>query len=194
MKRIVTLIFAAALAMFCLPSLSGAQAVTATDDKPMHHSGGLGFHNIDAPLGARYWFGNQKVGVDFGLGLRSSPAPSYDEHLTGWAVDLGIPIVVKSWDRVHLLARPGFTYDSQEVEMSAPPEAFATDDRTTIGLTAELEAEVFIANNFSVSASHGIGYSKVDPAGGGDSVSSWSTQGSDFSHIGFHYYFFGGGS
>jgi hypothetical protein len=177
-----------------LPPLSaGAQTDAAIDDKPVHHSGGLGFHNIDAPLGGRYWFANQKVGVDFGFGLRSSPAPSYDEHLMGWAVELGLPIVVKSWDKVHVLARPGFVYDSQQREMSDPPDPFATDDETTIALTAELEAEVFLVSNFSVSASHGIGYFKTDPAGGGDSNSSWNTFGSDFSHIGFHYYFFGGG-
>lgn len=192
MRRSVILILAAALAIFCLPPLSaGAQTSAAIDDKPEHHDGSLGFHSIDAPLGGRYWFAHQKVGVDFGLGLRSTPAPSYDEHLSGWAVELGLPIVLKSWDKVHLLARPGFLYDSQEVEMSDPPEPFATDDRTTVALSAELEAEVFIASNFSVSASHGLVYTKVSPAGGGDSDSSWNTTGADFSHIGFHYYFFG---
>ena len=74
---------------------------------------------------------------------------------------------------------------------TTPPNAFTTDDETTLALSAELEAEVFIANNFSVSASHGIVYTKVSPAGGGDSDSSWNTEGADFSHIGFHYYFFG---
>lgn len=192
----VTLI-AVALAFFCtMPRSVGAQTDTAvSDDGPTHYNGGLGFHSIDAPLGGRYWFLDQKVAVDFGFGLRSDPAPSYDdENLGGWAIELGVPIRVKSWDRVHILARPGFVYDSQEVEMSDPPEPFATDDRTTVALTAELEAEVFIVHNFSVSASHGIGYFKVSPAGGGDSSSSWNTFGADFSHIGFHYYFFGGGS
>lgn len=195
MQRYVPLILATALAIFCLPPPSAsAQTDMAVDDRPVHHNGGLGFHSIDAPLGGRFWFADQRVGVDFGFGLRSTPAPSYaDEDLTGWAIELGVPFVVKSWDRVHVLARPGFIYDSQEVEMSDPPDPFATDDETTIALTAELEAEVFIASNFSVSASHGIGYFKVDPAGGGDSESSWSTFGADFSHIGFHYYFFGGG-
>ena len=189
MKRNATPILAF-VAIFCMWPLSvGAQ----TDSKPTHYNFGLGFHSIDAPLGGRFWFMQQKVGIDFGLGLRSTPAPSYDEDLTGWAVELGVPIVVKSWDKVHILFRPGFIYDSQEVEMSDPPDPFATDDRTTVALTAELEAEVFIVDNFSVSASHGIGYFDVDPAGGGDGESSWSTLGADFSHIGFHYYFFGGG-
>ena len=186
MKRNATLILAPVLAIFCVLPLS----VSAQTDGPTHYNFGLGFHSIDAPLGGRFWFMQQKVGVDFGLGLRSTPADDYDEDLTGWAVELGVPIVVKSWDKVHVLFRPGFIYDSQEVQMSDPPDPFATDDRTTMALTAELEAEVFIVDNFSVSASHGIGYFKVSPAGGGDSESSWSTFGADFSHIGFHYYFF----
>lgn len=191
MKRNATLLVAAALAIFCLAPLSaGAQTDTTLDAKPVHHNGGLGFHSIDAPLGVRYWFMDQKLGVDFGLGFGSTPAPSYDEDLSHWTIELGVPFVVKSWEKVHVLLRPGFVYGSEEVEMSDPPEPFATDDETTLALTAELEAEVFIVDNFSVSASHGIGYFKVSPAGGGDSDSSWSTFGADFSHIGFHYYFF----
>ena len=100
MKR-VTLI-AAALVMFSMmPRSVGAQTDT---DGPLHYNGGLGFHSIDAPLGGRFWFANQKVAVDFGLGLRSDPAPSYDdESLMGWTLELGVPFRVKSWDRV---ARP----------------------------------------------------------------------------------------
>jgi hypothetical protein len=168
--------------------------IQTSNDAPSHRNGGVGFHSPDAPLGGRWWLGGQKIGLDFGLGLRSTPAPSYDEKLTGWAVDVGVPIVVKNWDRVHVLFRPGFFYDSQEVEMSDPPDPFATDDRTTMQLTAELEAEVFIVNNFSVSASHGIGFFSVDPAGGGDSQTSFQTLGNNFTHIGFHVYFLGGGS
>jgi hypothetical protein len=63
---------------------------------------------------------------------------------------------------------------------------------TSFSLTAEIEAEVFIVDNFSVSASHGIGFFSVDPAGGGDSSTSFGTLGNNFSHIGFHVYFFGG--
>ena len=74
MKRHATLILVPVLAMFCvLPQSVSAQTA------PVHYNGGLGFHSIDAPLGGRYWFGEQKVGVDFGLGLRSEPAPAADD-------------------------------------------------------------------------------------------------------------------
>jgi hypothetical protein len=163
--------------------------------QPVHPNGSLGFHSVTAPLGARWWFGGQKVAVDLGLGFRSTPAPSYDEEdLTGWAVELGVPIVVKSWDKVHVLVRPGLLYESQEVQMTSSPEPFATDDETTFTLDGEIEAEVFIVDNFSVSASHGIAFVSVDPAGGGDGYTSFGTLGNNFSHIGFHVYFFGGGA
>ena len=197
MKCIVTKVAIILAMVGALPTAVSAQSdqtSTTYDDGPTHRNIGPGFHSTEAPLGVRWWFNDQKIALDFGLGFRSQPAPSYDEDLTGWAVEIGVPIVVKSWDRVHVLFRPGFFYDSQEFEMSDPPDPFATDDRTEIRLTAELEAEVFIVNNFSVSASHGIGFFNIDPPGGGDSSSSFGTLGNNFSHIGFHIYFLGGGS
>ena len=58
---------------------------------------------------------------------------------------------------------------------------------------AEPEAEVFLADNFSVSASNGIGFTNTDPGGAGSSETSFSTFGNNFTNIGFHFYFFGGG-
>jgi len=185
----MTSLFAIIVAAACvLPVLVRAE----TEELPAHYNGALGFHNVTAPLGGRWWLAGQKVGVDFGLGFQSTPAPSYDEKLTGWAVEVGVPIVVKNWDKVHVLFRPGLLYESQEVEITSPPTPFDTDNTKSFSVTAEIEAEIFLVNNFSVSASHGIGFFSVDPAGGGDSVTSIGTLGNNFSHIGFHVYFFGG--
>lgn len=188
MKRMASLFAVAAAACCILPASVRAQS----NELPTHYNGSLGFHNLTAPLGARWWFGGQKIGVDVGLGFQSTPAPSYDEKLTGWAFEVGVPIVLKNWEKVHLLFRPGLLLESEEFQMTTPPEPFGTDDQTTFSLTAELEAEVFLVNNFSVSASHGIGFFSVDPAGGGDSITSIGTLGNNFTHIGFHIYFFGG--
>jgi len=187
--RFTTVLLVSAVAAACaLPSMARAQ----DDELPEHYNGSLGFHNLTAPLGGRWWLGGQKIGLDFGLGFASEPASGYDEDLTNWAVEVGVPIVVKNWDKVHVLFRPGLLYESEEVQMTSPPTPFATDDMTSFSLTAEIEAEVFIVDNFSVSASHGIGFFSVDPAGGGDSSTSFGTLGNNFSHIGFHVYFFGG--
>jgi len=188
--RLVTVLLVSAVATACsLPAVAQAQS----DELPAHYNGSLGFHNVTAPLGGRWWFGGQKVGIDAGLGFGSAPAPFHDdEDLTHWALEVGVPIVLKNWEKVHLLFRPGLLYESEEIETSGPTDPFGTDDETSFSLTAEIEAEIFLVNNFSVSASHGIGFFSVDPAGGGDSSTSFGTLGNNFSHIGFHVYFFGG--
>jgi hypothetical protein len=190
MKRRSVVIVAILSTVGVLPMSARSQS-----DLPQHPNGSLGFHTTAAPLGGRWWFGAQKVGIDFGLGFSSTPAPSYDdESLMGVTVDVGVPIVLKNWDKVHLMFRPGLLYATQEEQMSSPPDPFDSDDATTMGVTLEIEGEVFIVDNFSVSASHGIGFFSDDPAGPGDSRSSFTTLGNNFSHIGFHVYFFGGGS
>lgn len=188
MKRLMTA--AATMMAILFFSAPAARADMALGE---HHNGSLGFHNVDAPIGMRWWFAGQKVGLDLGLGLRSEPAPSYsDESLTGYAFEVGVPLVMRSWERAHLLFRPGILYDSQQYESTSPPDAFDTVSGTRFALTAEIEAEVFLVENVSVSASHGIGFTSYDPPGGGSSITSISTFGNNFTNIGFHVYFFGG--
>jgi hypothetical protein len=186
----MSLIAVVATAAFVLPGLAHAE----TNELPVHYSGTIGFHNVDAPLGGRWWFAGQKVGLDFGLGFQSTPAPSYDEKLTGWTIEMGVPIVLKNWDKLHMLFRPGFQYQSQEEQVTSPPTPFNSDSETTFSVTAEIEVEVFLVKNFSVSASQGLGFFSVSPAGGGDNVTSLGTLGNNFTQIGFHLYFFGGGA
>jgi len=78
MKRNASLILSAVLAILFVPPMPvGAQTDTAPiDDEPVHRNGGLGFHSIDAPLGGRFWFSQQKIGVDFGLGCGPNPLPA----------------------------------------------------------------------------------------------------------------------
>lgn len=188
MKRLITLAAIVAIVGCVLPASSMAQ----TQGQPQHANGSLGFHSVDAPVGVRWWFMGQKIGLDLGFGLLSSPAPNYDERLLDWTLEFGVPIVMMNWERVHLLARPGVMYTSEEVQTTTPPDPFGTDERTTLRVAAEIEAEVFLVDNFSVSASHGISVSTVDPAGGGDSDTFFGTLGNNFTNIGFHIYFFGG--
>jgi hypothetical protein len=171
-------------------------AALAQTEMPLgeHPNGSLGFHTTEAPLGIRWWFPGQKVALDAGIGFGSRPAPSTypNEKLTNWALDIGVPIVAKSWSKVHLLIRPGVLYTSQQVLASSPPAPFDTNDETSLSVLGELEAEAFLADNFSVSASHGIRYTSFDPAGAGDNVTTFSTIGNNFTNVGFHVYFFGG--
>lgn len=157
-----------------------------------HLKGAIGFHNVTAPIGARWWLSGEKLALDVGIGFHADKAlSSYpDEKVTGWALDLGVPIVLKSWERVHVLFRPGILYESQQVVVTSPPTAFDTADEKTLNVSGEFEVEAFVLKNLSVSASHGIVYQSIDPAGGGDKITSLSTFGSQFTNLGFHVYLF----
>jgi hypothetical protein len=187
--RSLALIAALAAATITQPVGARAQdgAATAT-----HHNGGIGFHDIDAPIGGRWWFGGQRAALDLGVGFQSDPAPSYDEHLKAVAFAVGIPIVLKSWPQVHVLFRPGLFYESQQVQADTPPAPFDTESQKTARVTAELEAEAFLLDNFSVSASQGIGWNQFDPGFGLDKETSFGTLGNAFTEVGFHVYLFGG--
>src|SRR5512144_2319402 len=132
-RRIFT--FIAALAAFA--SAQPGRAWAQTGEEPaQHRSGGLGFHDIDAPIGGRWWFAGQKVGLDLGVGYQSNPAPSYSgEHLKTFALAGGIPITLKSWRQVHVLFRPGIFYQSEQVQATSPPAAFDTESEKTIRVT-----------------------------------------------------------
>ena len=158
-----------------------------------HARGGLGFHNSSAPIGGRWWLSGEKVGIDAGIGFGSSQASGYpDEKVTNFTLDVGVPFVLKSWSRAHLILRPGLTYGSQQVVTTALPVAFDTDNATSLGISGEFEAEVFLVDNVSVSASHGIRFDSLNPPGAGDNITSFSTFGNNFTEVGFHIYFLGG--
>ncbi|HKQ59103.1 MAG TPA: hypothetical protein VJY35_14675 [Candidatus Eisenbacteria bacterium] len=194
MKRMI--VSAAAVAMLLC---TGVQVVSAQTDQPPgeHYNVSLGFHNTEAPLGVRWWFAGQKVALDLGLGFSSTPAgapaPADNEKLLRWSVDVGVPIVMRSWSHVHLMFRPGVLYTSQEqVTDPGPAPPFATDTETTFHISAEIEGEIFLMDNASVSASHGVRYTSFNPIGTGDSITSFDSFGNNFTTVGFHIYFFGG--
>jgi hypothetical protein len=191
MYRRIAVVAAVLMSVCCVLSTP-----SRADDMNMpageHKKGGIGFHTLSAPLGVRWWVVGEKVALDLGLGFHSEKAlPDYpDEKVTGWALDVGIPIVVKSWSRVHVLFRPGVLYESDQVVVTSPPVAFDTNSEKIFNVSGEIEVEAFLLENFSVSASTGIGYQSIDPPGAGDKITSFSTIGNQFTNLGFHVYLF----
>jgi len=175
-----------------------ADNIDAHDDgTAAHNSIGLGFHSVDAPVGLRWWFSGQKVGLDVGVGVASHDASGTDEKVTDFTLEAGVPFVVRSWDRLHFMVRPGILYASRGEVFPVLPSGFDKESSTEFAGRLELESEVFLARNFSVSASHGIEFTSSKPAvpsGAPDaeSTTTFSTIGGNFTTVGFHVYGWGG--
>ena len=163
-------------------------AGSAFAQAPGHPRGALGFHDVAAPLGLRWWV-SDKLGFDVGLGFGSDESVALDENFSHFDLDLGLPVMLKSWDRVHFMVRPGIGYHSEEVVTDLGPP-LVKDNDTALTLRGELEVEVFLVDNVSVSAAHGLEIVNTDPAVGGSST-DFSTTGANFTNIGFHVYLFG---
>ena len=187
------------LAVACSLSLFATASFAQQD--ATHASGGLGFHDIAAPVGIRWWVSGQKVGIDLGIGFGSDPAfIDPDEKENHFAFDVGVPIVMHSWEGAHVLFRPGLLYTSQQVGFDSDPGVgftFDTDNATSMNIRAEIEGEVYLRDNVSVSASTGLEFVSTQAANttpgspDPDSQTSFGTIGRQFTQIGFHLYFFG---
>lgn len=194
MNRFMSVLAVILFALLAVPASAPAQDMPAGEHKNI----GLGFHDLSAPVGVRWWFAGQKVGVDLGIGFSSESATFDgfpDDNTSRLAFDVGVPIVVKSWPRVHVLFRPGFFYEKdEEIEPGLDPlvDPFETFDVKTMRISGELEAEVFLMENLSVSASHGLAYESIDVEGLDDKATGFGTLGNNFTEVGFHMYLFGG--
>jgi len=149
---------------------------------------------LDAPVGVRWWLGPQKVGLDLGVGFASHHDELADKNTSDWSLDAGIPIAIKTWERVRVIARPGINYTSQEDYVPGSTVGTfekITDSFTTV--TGEVEAEVFLIPNVSLSASEGIGWVSYKPGEGGEKTTTdFTTFGRNFTSVGFHVYMWGG--
>jgi len=197
MKSLFPVVLIAALMVVSAPSVR-AEGESA----PI----GLGFHTnavhtpnatelrLDAPVGVRWWMGPQKWGLDLGVGYASHHDDLADKNTADWSLDAGIPIALKRWERVRVIARPGITYTSQEDYV--PGSTAGTFEKITdkfTSFTGEVEAEVFLVQNVSLSASEGIGWVSYNPGESGDKTTTdFTTFGRNFTAVGFHVYMWGG--
>ncbi len=154
----------------------------------------LGFIQPLAPksgptLGGRQWF-NDAVGADFGVGYNSLKAEqgALVETWTGFSFDIGLPIVVKKFDKVNLIFRPGFQWGSLE-DKDETGSPTITTKYTMTGFSGTLEAEWMLADNLSISASHGLAWASLKnddtPA---FKVTSIGSTGNNFTQLGFNIY------
>jgi len=162
---------------------------------PAAHTFSLGFHSGEEPIGFRWW-AKPRVGVDAGFGFRANQTSLVnggEQYLLSFSGEAGIPIVLKRWSRVNFIVRPGLAVQSADAEFE-DPETFETTVEKTLTITAraELETEVFLADNVSASASHGFEVSafKFDVPGQ-TFQKTLSTTSGDLFTVGLHVYLWG---
>jgi hypothetical protein len=144
---------------------------------------GLGFTSLDAPVGLRYWF-TPRMGVDLGFGYHSFGDFGGGDRLNNYTVAAALPINIhRVGDRVSFNFLPGVAYSKlEDVSSSYYPGKF-------IDISARLEFEVFVTQDLSVSAAHGVMVSIINPDDSTlDNVTDFNTTGSNLTEFGVHYY------
>jgi hypothetical protein len=170
-----------------------AQEAMSDIQNPANAALAIGFHNPDAPLGARFWFMGRRIGLDFGAGYSIDEPQNASGHLVTFNLDGGIPITIGHWDRLRLIARPGVLFQSRDDEIlredvDGNPLPSIVERNNTVVLRGEIETEFFLIDRMSVSIGYGAQY---NPAGTGSSE-SFSSFGSNLFDIGLHVYLWSG--
>ncbi len=148
--------------------------------------GGLGFHTTDAPIGVRHWF-TDKIGGDLGVGYITSKEEigATENKSATSSAEIGLPVRVAKYDKVHLLLRPGIEFSSRK---DTPPTGPSVTT-TAFDVTGEVEVEYWLTEKLSISASEGVLFSSSsDDQTPKTKDSGFQTTGNDFTTLGFHIY------
>jgi len=167
------------------------------------HTIGIGYHQSNTPIGGRWW-ASPRIGVDLGLGVDAEKAEAdvdtnddgvpdvrITDTLAEWTANVGTPWVAWAGPNVRVLLRPGFEYHSED-----DFDSFLTDGSrvklNSYAVTGEVEVELNVWENLTMSASHGLEFrsSKLDAPG---AQSTWTagTTGTDFFRLGFYVFLWG---
>lgn len=159
------------LALFVILTVS----LYAGDHKP--GTFGLGWYSPSAPVGGRVWV-TPHVGIDLGLGFADKNFLGVDKDR--FHVNIGVPIDVVQTDKVNFFVRPGFEYQTDN-------RVVGGELKSTMIITADLGAEWFISDQFSLSVGHGLQFAQVSGEEDNWGISALRALG--FESVGFHFYF-----
>ncbi len=196
-KRIL---MAAAALLLAVPVISSA--------KDMKGRFGCGFNSSQAPIGARYWFSNT-LGADLGIGFEAVRFPkgkntaekaAEKEGANSFWIEAGIPFVVYPTEKanlmIHLSGLLGFEDDNRyEYHLPHLGDTITytitghTSTRFSIRLTPTVE--LWLTDNFSLQAGHGVEFQIVNPYKETkvDASYRFGTFAAPITEFGFHFYF-----
>ncbi len=138
---------------------------------------GLGWYSSTAPIGGRVWLSPQ-IGLDLGLGFANDKALGTSDSRVH--INVGFPVNVVTTEKVNFFIRPG-------VEFQTNSRNDAAGELTgTTYITADLGAEWFVSEQFSLSVGHGL---QVYQISGSDDWGITALRALSFENVGFHFYF-----
>lgn len=140
---------------------------------------GLGWYSASAPVGGRVWV-TPEVGIDLGLGYADKNALGSTKDR--FHLNLGVPVNVVKANNVNFFIRPGF-------ELQTNARVVAGKSKSKIIVTADLGAEWWITENFTLSVGHGLQFEQVDDATDDSKWGITALRALGFNNLGFHFYF-----
>lgn len=140
---------------------------------------GLGWYSMSAPVGGRVWF-NSTVGADLGLGFASKDLLGSSEDRLH--VNLGIVFNAVKTEDVNFFIRPG-------VEFQTNGRTVGAETKSKMIVTADLGAEWFVSDQFSLSVGHGLQFEQLSDASDDSKWGISALRALSFSNVGFHFYF-----
>jgi len=140
---------------------------------------GLGWYSLSAPIGGRVWF-NNNVGLDLGLGYA-------DKNFLGSSDDkfhlnIGIIYNAVKAGNVNFFIRPG-------IEIQTNARLVGNETKPKMIVTADLGAEWFVNDQFSLSVGHGLQFEQLNDATDDSKWGISALRALSFSNVGFHFYF-----
>ena len=163
---------------------------------------GLGYRQTTTPIGVRWWL-SPRLGLDVGFGVNAEKAQAevdlvapFDgvpdtrvtDTLAGWTVNVGTPWPAWVGSNVRVLLHPGFEYHSED-DFDSFLANGSRVKRNSYAVTGEVEVELNVWDNLTMSASHGVEFrsTKLNAPG---ATSTWTagTTASDFFQLGFFVY------
>lgn len=140
---------------------------------------GLGWYSVSAPVGGRVWV-TPEVGIDLGLGYADKNALGSTKDR--FHLNLGVPVNVVKANNVNFFIRPG-------IELQTNARVVAGESKSKMIITADLGAEWWITQNFTLSVGHGLQFEQVNDATDDSKWGITALRALGFNNLGFHFYF-----
>ncbi|RCK72422.1 MAG: hypothetical protein IGBAC_0496 [Ignavibacteriae bacterium] len=140
---------------------------------------GLGWYSSSAPVGGRIWF-NSNYGLDLGLGYADKNFLGSDKDR--FHLNIGLPVNVFKTNSVNFFIRPGF-------ELQTNARTVGADLKSKIIITADLGAEWWITENFTLSVGHGLQFEQLSHPSDDSKWGITALRALSFNNVGFHFYF-----